>query len=141
MTETPKYRPNVPVKENVVTMGEMTAAEYLRQRARMTRMDKIGCNILCSNCPFDSTNSGVAEDCDGLQLKYPEKAAAIVQKWAEEHPAKTMLADLLEKYPVTPLNDAGFPSFCPHELGYEEKWNCVGVKCRECWNRPLEVAE
>ena len=71
-------------------------------------------------------------------MLYPEKAIEIVQKWSDEHPVKTLLDDLKEKYPnYHACNKNGAPTFCPYRLGYEEKKNCCVLTCKECWNRPL----
>lgn len=121
-------------------MVEMTALEYLGEKARMTKNENGKCGIHCKDCPLSSRNNGVEELCNILEEKHPEKAVAIVQKWAKEHPRKTMLADLPEKYPNVPLDATGTPdSVYPCNLGYERQWNCEEMKCNDCWNRPLEV--
>lgn len=43
-----------------------------------------------------------------LEKEHPEKAREIVQ----------------QRYDV-----------CPYEYGYEERWDCSGVSCCDCWNR------
>lgn len=81
--------------------------------------------------------------------KYPEKAISIVEKWAKEHPRKTILQDFLEKYPKAELIHNKFPEICPHSLGYATNKECfldtdeqfVSEECEECWNRPLEEVE
>lgn len=119
---------------------EMTAVEYLREKARMTKNKNGNCGIHCEDCPLSSRNNGVEELCNILKEKHPEKAVAIVQKWAKEHPRKTMLADLLEKYPNVPMDATGTPdSICPCSLGYEGQRNCEEMKCNECWNRTMEA--
>lgn len=115
-------------------MSEMTAVEYLKEWARMVKHNGDCCRISCSECPL-SNYKGIA--CQELKTKYPERTVSIVQKWAAEHPRKTMLMDLLEKYPKMPLNDAGLPFLCPYDLGYEAS-DCADIECMECWNRPLD---
>lgn len=123
-------------------MAEMTAVEYLREKTRMTKNENGNCGIYCEDCPLSRRNNSTEERCSALEGKYPERTVAIVQKWAKEHPRKTMLADLLEKYPNVPMDATGTPdSICPCNLGYEGRWNCGEAECNECWNRPLEVAE
>lgn len=69
----------------------------------------------------------------------PQKVIEIVQKWSDEHPAKTLLDDLKEKYPNYQKSfKDGTPSICPYKLGYEDSGNCPADTCKECWNRPLE---
>ena len=64
-----------------------------------------------------------------------------VERWAEEHPQKTRLQDLLEKYPSAKLNRSGYPTFCCQALGYCDKClhGCNG--CEVCWNMPVEEDE
>lgn len=30
---------------------------------------------------------------------------------------------------------------CPHEYGYEERWDCSGVSCCDCWNREIPLPQ
>lgn len=116
-------------------MDEMKAVEYLKEKARMT--DR--CNIFCEDCPLAYINNGEMVNCGCLERDFPKKAIGIVQKWAEEHPAKTMLKDFFEKHPSAPIGDFGVPNTCPHAIGYTKENRCFGSgKCYECWNRPLE---
>ena len=115
-------------------MAEMTAVEFLKEYDRMCDIQ-----VTCKKCPFSMER--VTCSCDHFIKKNPEKAVDIVQKWAEEHPVKTMLQDLLEKYPNVILDDRGVPKFnCPYYLGYEKKNSCPNndTDCVKCWNRPLE---
>ena len=118
----------------------MDAIKYLKKKKRM--LDSLGrksgrCNgVLCSDCPFDN----VKMDCSDFEAEYPEKAIAIVEKWTEEHPQKTILSDFMEKHPKAPIDDDGLPeALCPYDLGYEDdESDCdISCSCRDCWNRPL----
>lgn len=53
----------------------MKAADYLREKRRM-------CNSFnyCSDCPFKDTS------CNETENNNPEKAEAIVEQWALDHP-------------------------------------------------------
>lgn len=57
-------------------------------------------------------------------------------------PKKTILQDLLEKYPNAVLGSDGAPKVCPSKLGYSDMKECVECygyeDCVACWNRPLE---
>lgn len=57
-------------------------------------------------------------------------------------PKKTILQDLLEKYPNAELGRDGTPKICPSKLGYSDMKECVECygyeDCVACWNRPLE---
>lgn len=120
-------------------MAEMKALEYLREKNRMTESKNGKCGIFCRDCPLSSTNNGTEKLCSVLETNYLEKTVAIVQKWAEEHPRKTMLQDFLEKYPNEPLGCGdNLPTICPCDLSYESEWDCEGTQCFDCWNRPLE---
>lgn len=86
-------------------------------------------------------NSGEDVSCIQLELKHPERAVEIVQRWSDEHPPKTYLTELLKNYPNTPLDDDGAPkSLCPHALGLVEIDDCDG-NCAECWNQIIKDGE
>ena len=124
----------------------MDVVKYFKKRKRM--FNSLGrksgvCNgVFCSDCPFSYTNNGKNLDCTNFEEEYPEKAIAIVEKWAAEHPQKTMLQDFLERYPNAPLDKIdGTPIICPYEIGYEERCldrDCNDIGCVKCWNRPIE---
>jgi ABC-type nitrate/sulfonate/bicarbonate transport system substrate-binding protein len=73
----------------------------------------------------------------------PVEAEAILAKWAEEHPEKTIADDFYEKFPKAPRNGEGVPHVCAVDIGYsmppfcDRNTNC----CAECWRRPLEEVE
>lgn len=123
-------------------MAEMTALKYLEEKSRMTKR----CEIACASCLLHGYNNGTGAGCSYFEYKQPEKAIAIVQKWAQEHPRKTILQDFLEKYPNAELIYNKFSEICPYSLGYAENRQCVldmeerffSEECEECWNRPLE---
>lgn len=117
---------------------------YFAEKRRMTKRTKTGmCSIRCRDCPLSCGSNGLNEglSCSNFEMYYPEKAAAIVQKWSDEHPRKTCLTELLEKFPKTPLDDDGTPSaVCPDAVGLTERFDCTH-DCVECWNRPLREEE
>lgn len=121
---------------------EMTAVEYLKERARMTNISENGiCQIKCCTCPLGKENNGTNIDCRMFVMLFPEEAVSIIQKWAEEHPPKTFLSDLLEKYPKVPLSSGGTPYVCVRHL-YPNSTCEKGMGnsyCSECWRKPLEV--
>ena len=54
---------------------------------------------------------------------------------------KTILQDLLEKYPNAKRGKDGVPKLCPSKLGYSDTENCSEMsfeECIDCWNRPVE---
>ena len=118
----------------------MNAIEYLKEKKRM--LDSLGrvndscIGVNCEECPFSFRNNGKKLLCGGFELEHLEEAVTIVQKWSQEHPRKTILQDLLEKYPSTIIDEVNeIPTMCPHQLGYE--YTCDD-NCIDCWNRPLE---
>lgn len=67
--------------------------------------------------------SGDCPKCDAVDLcnsEYPKPAAmvAVTQKWSDEHPIKTYLEDLKEKYPNVDSDIDNLP--CPSVLGLKE---------------------
>lgn len=62
-----------------------------------------------------------------------------VEKWSKEHPQRTRLQDLLEKFPKAEIGKEGLPSFCCAKLGYD--CNCLKSTCEDCWNMPVEEDE
>ena len=97
----------------------------------------------CLTCPLSIDNNNTKEHCYDFMMAYPEGAEKILTKWAEEHPQKTILMDLLEKYPNAPLKKDGTPQYvCPYQLGYDKSDDCIYEDtytcCKKCWNRQME---
>lgn len=120
-------------------------ANYLSEKLRMTKRTKNGlCKIKCSNCPLCSNNNGEGLSCPTFEMYYPEKAVKAVQRWSDEHPQRTYLTELLDKYPNVLLNDDGTPEgIRPHQLGLKSSIvDCKnGYDCPKCWNQPIENGE
>ena len=119
---------------------EMTARDYFEYKATMTGLDDKGrCTIKCRTCPISSNNNNCRVGCRELESIYPWRAIELVQKWAEEHPVKTIAEDFFEKFPNAP-KDEDVPKPCAKHCGYVD--DCPeGVTCNECWKQPLEVKE
>lgn len=117
---------------------------YFAERRRMTMTTKYRiCKLDCTKCPLSSKNNGTSENlsCANLEIHYPEKAVAIVQKWSNEHSQKTYLSEFLKNHPNTLLNDDGTPTFCPYRLGLGAD-NCRNDgNCIKCWNQPIVESE
>lgn len=125
-------------------MAEMTALEFLKEKKRMCK----SYGLFCAGCGIYREKGG--RFCEEFTRDFPEKAIAIVEKWLEEHPRKTILQDFLEKYPKAVLDEYGIPfNICPYYLGYEKSPEddnelCNSTEpdsCAKCWNRPLEEVE
>lgn len=125
----------------------MDAVKYFEEKRRM--VDSIGgdngncLTAICKDCPISQYNNSKNIGCSSMENMFPEEAVAIIEKWSQEHPLKTMLSDFLEKYPKASLEKDGTPSFCPEDLGYCEEVYCDmnSLDCTKCWNRPLEEGE
>ena len=73
-----------------------------------------------------------------MDLDAIEELENDVERWAEEHPQKNRLQDLLEKYPSVKLNRSGYPTFCCQALGYCVECLPKRNGCKVCWNMPVE---
>lgn len=112
----------------------MDAVEYLKQKKRMTKDCKTGCD----NCPFTYTKTG--QTCINFQYDHPEKAVSIVEEWAKEHLLKTYQTVLLEKFPDVRTDEDGAPYTCvTHIFGEKARpSDCGDCSCYDCWNREVE---
>lgn len=110
----------------------MDAVQFIKERNRMC--DKL-LQIECRGCPFRDTTY-----CNHLNFMKgkEEDIVSDVEQWSKEHPQKTILKDLLEKYPEAILEDDGTPDFCPMSLGYAAPGCERSSSCEACWNAPLE---
>lgn len=112
----------------------MDAVKFIKDKIRMCKCYY----ITCTGCPLN--NRICALDDEDMTVKEIEEIVLLVNKWSDEHPQKTMLQDLLEKYPNCELRSDGTPNhMCPHYLGYcKDSSFCNGNSCEDCWNRPME---
>ncbi len=90
----------------------------------------------CGYCDLSEHNECGFPAC---QVKdHPDKAVGIIQKWSDEHPVKTRLDDVKDKYPNISLGEDGEPDIYPNSLGYcGDCMNCIRFTERHCWNEPL----
>lgn len=111
----------------------MDAVEYLRAKTRMTsRIDSVVCTISCNDCPLSSSNNKAAINCKSFESHYPEKAVAIIEKWAAEHRIKTRLSEILKLFPKA--NDNAILAICPSRLDTSLTCRCIddSKSCVEC---------
>ena len=115
----------------------MDAVKFIKEKQRMCGTTK------CRDCELHREKNEMGMDCYTLINNYPKEAVAIVEKWSQEHPRKTMQQDFLEKFPKAELDENGAPNFCPEDLGYCKETYCDknAHDCVKCWNRPLEEGE
>lgn len=114
---------------------------YLVEKARMIKRisynNSAKCDdVDCNKCPLSRVNNGHGISCHDYEALIPIEATATIKAWAEKHPKKTLLEDLLEKYPCAVTLPNGVPDFCAELLGITDKCNC---ECKECWNQELEA--
>lgn len=113
---------------------EMTAVEYLKAKARMTKTNEyITCDKDCKNdCMLSLGNNPRDKSCMGFEMLYPEEAVAIVRKWAEEHPRKTRQSEFLEMFPNVGMCDGVIAlDPCDLDTGYEPPKGCRS-ECSDC---------
>ena len=121
--------------------------DYEKELARYFKSiggDGFRCNAVeCKTCMFDNECDSNGNATYELLLVAVGKAYEKLKMWSEEHPQKTILQDLLEKYPNIPLDKNGVPrDFCPNVLGFENLEECfskyLNKDCLPCWSRLLE---
>lgn len=111
------------------------AVNFIRESKRMCEYYRHDCD----SCPMSIMNNGYDRLCTVVIEQHPDRAIEIVQTWSDEHPVKTRLVDLMEKYPNVEMMD-GTPVFYPLRLGYcKDCSKCIarGDKKR-CWNEPVD---
>lgn len=92
--------------------------------------------VECISCPLRHL-------CSSNIKEHADKTEAILAKWAEEHPEKTIADDFLEKHPKATTYSDGTPFVCAGYCGYGEPEIChtASEPCILCWRRPLEEVE
>ena len=111
----------------------MDAVKFLKERKRMCDSFR---DSSCEGCLIYAIDIGTG--CFDFQDDHPKQTVEIVEKWAEEHPRKTILQDFLEKYPNAIMEDGGFPEPCPY-FSPEKYAIFLGTSdtCINCWSEPL----
>lgn len=69
---------------------------------------------------------------------FPDNADEIVDKWAEEHPAKTYMQDFFEKFPNAPKDKDGKPTTCVKNIYDNLDIYCFESDCVDCWNLEMK---
>ena len=131
-----KYNEGLQKEPVAAKNTEMTASEYLKEKARMTN----NCTIACQCCLLSSDNNGLHCTCTELQGTRPQEAISIVQQWRKNHHQKTIKDDFFEKFPNANKLCDGIPDACAAKLGYVSECTYQNCKdfCTECWNEPLD---
>lgn len=101
----------------------MDAIKFIKERQRMCRFYGHADN--CYQCP--------AKDCECSTLEYmadDNRVVDIVEKWSEEHPAKTRQSVFLERYPNARRDCQDILCICPAEIFGDTV--CQPLLCSEC---------
>ena len=101
----------------------MDAVEFLKESSRMCEAFNDSCKNKDGNnfyCGLRYEANKNEESCDAYIRNHPDKAVAIVEKWAKEHPQKTRQSELLKIFPNARRWD-NFIDLCPQMI---EKFDC-----------------
>ena len=117
----------------------MDAVKYLKLKGKMT----LNCQTDCRICKLSRYNNGIDKSCRIFETRNADKAVEIVEKWAEEHPAKTRMSDFLEKFPKAEVLKYGYDKYidiCP--IYIDTTRICPNGECKNCkleyWNEEAE---
>lgn len=112
---------------------------YLVEKQRMLNsLGRTGgdCDgVACAMCPLSSNINVYEVTCNHFEIEHPLEATEIVRKWAEEHPRKTRMDILFEKFPNAKLKEDGVPEACAESIGI---CTCKCESCTKCWNTEVE---
>lgn len=111
----------------------MDAVKFIKERKRM-------CNGRpCATCPLFAVHQlEYLPNCKEWCMDHPEASVTVVEKWAEEHPRKTLLSELLKRWPAVKKDHNGIPLIYPciaNTIQYKLPFGgCEkrGVYCEEC---------
>jgi ferredoxin-like protein FixX len=104
----------------------MDAVKFTRAAMRM-------CNDYyskCWSCPAgDNTSCKLDSSYSAISA---EEKVAIVEQWAERHPAKTRQSEFLKHYPDARILAHGCLNACPMDVFSDADINCNAQPCFEC---------
>ena len=104
----------------------MDAVKFTRVAMRM-------CNDYyskCWSCPAgDNTSCKLDSSYSAISA---EEKVAIVEQWAERHPAKTRQSEFLKHYPDARILAHGCLNACPMDVFSDADINCNAQPCFEC---------
>lgn len=128
-----KYNESVKKESVAAKNTEMTALEYLKEKARMC--DSAG-DCSCTGCLIHIRKGEMS--CFDFQGKFPEQTVEIVEEWAKKHPRETRLTQFLKHYPNAQTSCRGIPQACVKTFGFNVDGGCISTNCIKCWNTPLD---
>lgn len=93
----------------------------------------------CCQCAFNEPVRSEGISCNMYCKEHPKIAVENVQAWSDEHPQKTRLDDLKEKYPKFEVHPHGYPSLRPFMFGYcKGCGSCALSPTSVCWDEPVD---
>lgn len=111
--------------------------DVLKFAKEFKRMCHTYTETMCKGCPREKCLKCEIKELSNTGIK---ELINDVEKWSKEHPQRTRLQDLLEKYPSAMMCNDDSPKVCCKHLGYI--MSCPENKnCKECWNMPVEEDE
>lgn len=114
----------------------MDAVKFLKEIKRLCKQQEH-----CNKCPLygKCSETDTQQDSDSDNINELVRA---VEEWSAEHPQKTRLMDLLEKFPKFSMGTDNLPMVLPRLFGYCDRGRCQGCEHQNeeesCWNLPLE---
>ena len=108
----------------------MDALKFVKEFKRMCHTYT---ETMCKGCPREKCLKCEIEELSDTGIK---ELINDVEKWSKEHPLRTRLQDLLEKFTKAEIDKEGLPFFCCARLGYV--CTCAKSTCKDCWNMPVE---
>lgn len=112
----------------------MDAVLFLKTISRMCS----SYGLQCSDCPIGIESKKEYLDCYSFIKFHIEEVVEIVEKWMEEHPAKTRKSALLEIFPTVILSEDGIPIICPYDMGQIGCHTTCEECCKEFWTEEIE---
>ena len=103
----------------------MDAIEFMKESNRMCKAFNENCKSKDGNnfyCGLRHEADKNGELCDAYIRNHPDKAVAIVEKWAKDHPRKTRQSEFLKMFPRAGRGEDGLIVFCPED--FDSKFEC-----------------
>lgn len=117
----------------------MDAIKFIKESNRM-------CKSFSDNCAECPANSGFCKISHSYECSAEEKLS-IVEKWSNEHPAKTRQSEFLKQYPEARIRSNGALNICPAIISTTyraDDGGCLNSSkgcddcCREFWMQEVE---
>lgn len=115
----------------------MEVKEFFSTYKRLCK-DQKGCMTCPLGCGMEKTHCMVKKMIFDLDYNTKE-TVEIVEKWGDEHPAKTYAQDLTAKFPYLKGKDF-YGDICRDTLYNFDKISTSHCThdCNDCWNMPME---